>query len=104
MNDQDQWSTVSEESPTKIVFDTIGDVFTGTFKGKLHIEPPDGEDPFDVLTFRDDAGEFCSMGGYKLMQAFEEIPRETYCRITYVKNVDTGQPSPMKDFRVETRS
>jgi hypothetical protein len=104
--DTEGWEVASEEQPTMMVFDTLGDQFTGIYLGRKHIVPDDSEkDEFDQDLFQDPStGElFAVNSGYNLRRALEEIEPGKTCRLTYVKNVDTGQPSPMKSFRVETR-
>lgn len=98
-----QWETIAEESGTRIIFDTIGDQFEGTYLATTLIEP-DGSEAFKQQRFRGaDGGIYVTNGGYKLREAFDEIPGGAYVRITYVADIDVGRSAPMKDFRVETR-
>jgi hypothetical protein len=97
-----EWEVAVDENPSTVIFDTIGDQFIGTFERAQMIELPDsGGEEFCQLQFRNADGFFGINAGYKLSQAFSKIDPGTMCRITYVKDIDTGQPSPMKDFRVE---
>lgn len=106
---EDEWETVAEESGEKMKFETVGDEFIGTYEGLTHIVPKkEGtteEDEFDQLLFRDGNGKLYALNaGYKLLEAFtgEAAPEKgSRVKLTYVGNVDTGQPSPMKDFRVQ---
>lgn len=106
---EDEWETVAEESGEKMKFETVGDEFIGTYEGLTHIVPKkEGtteEDEFDQLLFRDGNGKLYALNaGYKLLEAFtgENAPATgSRVKLTYVGNVDTGQPSPMKDFRVQ---
>jgi hypothetical protein len=98
--DQVQWFTHTQETGDQIVFDTIGDVFVGMFTGK-QVAQKDGDD-FTILSFTGTDGKpYQTNAGWKLEQAFEDIPPQTIVRLTYVKDIDTGQPSPLKDFRVD---
>lgn len=95
-----EWQTVVQESGDQIIFDTLGDVFIGLFTGK-QVANKDGE-PFTILTFTGaDAKPYQTNAGWKLESAFEDIDAGEIVRITYVKDVDTGQASPMKDFRID---
>jgi hypothetical protein len=98
-----KWQTAVQETGTQIVFDTIGDTFIGMFTGKRHAVN-DGED-FTILTFTGTDGEaYQTNAGWKLSEGFSDIPSGTIVRIKYVKDVETGSPSPMKDFRVDVAS
>lgn len=101
-----EWETISEESPTKVIFDTPGDVFIGEFVGLRHITPDNGkDDPFDVFVFvgRDDA-QYSINTSYRLIEGMKNVPEGAMCRITYTKDVVTGRGlNPMKDFRVDVR-
>lgn len=101
-----EWETIAEESGEKLKFDTVGQKFIGTYEGISHITPKDTEkEEFDQLLFRDPSGKLCALNaGYKLLETFsgEGAPAKgTLVRLTYVGDVQTGQPSPMKDFRVD---
>lgn len=107
----DEWEfeTVVEESPTMVVFDTIGDVFIGQYVGTEHIDPNNGKDePFDRYNFRGRDGELYAVNkSYKLAQAMEDkdIQPETWVRITYIKDIPTDRKlNPMKDFRIDVRT
>lgn len=107
------WTTVSDtseqEPESKIVFDQIGDEFTGYFLGTRVVEPADiTEKPFSQARFEgvDEQGEktgtvyFTNMG-YSLRQGLKDVRAGSLVRITYVADTDTGQASPMKEFRIE---
>jgi hypothetical protein len=98
--DTNSWETVADETPDRIIFDTLGDQFVGTYEGEMLVDLDDGEQG-KYLTFRNADGYFCTSAGYKLDQAFQKISVGSLVRLTYVKNVDTGQPTPMKDMKVE---
>jgi len=95
-----RWSVHTQETGDQIVFDTVGDQFIGMFNGSQKAEK-DGEE-FIILTLTGTDGKpYQTNAGWKLEGAFSDIPSGTVVRITYVKDIDTGQPSPMKDFRVD---
>lgn len=100
----DEWTDVGSETPTRVVFDTIGDEFIGTYNERRTITPNES-DPFDILVFTGTDGNLYSMSGFKLLQTFEDIDPGTQCRILYTKDVPIkGQVSPMKDFKVQVKS
>ena len=100
------WTTVEDESPTMVEFDTPGDVFVGVKQGYQHVTfTDDGEEQeFDICLFRIDGDDtlYGIAPGFKLERALSSVPDGTLTRITYKKQIDTGRPSPMKDFKVET--
>jgi hypothetical protein len=98
-----EWDTVQKESPIGVTFEKFGDVFIGKYTGVEKIIP-DKDDPFEILTFEDDRGKRYSISpSYKLQRAFYLVPEGSWCRITYVSNIDTGKAEPMKDYRVDVR-
>lgn len=105
-----QWEIVREESPDKIVFDTINDQLIGRFVGRQIVEPTEEnglENPFTVLTWRDalvngERMDYVSTNaGHALEVAFANVPFDVVTRVTLIKKTDVGQPSKMNDFRVE---
>jgi len=95
-----EWHTAVQETGDQIVFDTIGDEFVGMFNGPQTAEK-EGEE-FTILTFEGTDGKpYQTNAGWKLERAFVDIPTGTVVRITYVKDIDVNQPSPLKDFRVD---
>lgn len=101
---EDEWETTQEESPTRVVFDTPGDIFVGRYEGTLHIAP-EGKDEFDVFTFRGENGERYAINtSYRLLEAMEDVQPGQWVRLTYVKDIETRRGlNPLKDFRVQVR-
>lgn len=101
-----EWETVHEEAADQIVFDTLGDAYTGEYLGSELISFTDKkgeEQSFTQLKFRDKEGLKGINAGYELRKAFDGIPQGAIVRVVYIKNVPiTGQESPMKSFRVDT--
>lgn len=100
-----QFQTHVAETGDQIVFDTIGDTFTGIYTG-YEIGCKDGgteADEFTVLQFRGEDGKpYQTNAGWKLRKAFvNRVDSGSLVRITYVKDVATNSVQPMKDFRVE---
>lgn len=103
------WEMVEEESPSRVIFDAIGDIFIGQFKSKIHIdqEPdPKGKDmSFDLWTFRGRDGALYAINdSYKMTIAMEKVKLDDWCRITYIKDIPTNKGNPVKDLRVERKS
>lgn len=103
------WDTVSEEAPTRVIMDTIGDTFVGMYQGMEHIErepSADGTDQsFDQFLFKGRDGEKYSIyESFDLKEAMEKVEVGQWCRIQYLKDVKTGRNlNPMKSFRVDVR-
>ena len=105
----DEWETASEESPTRITFDQIGDVFTGIKTGSQEL--PGDDAPYTQYLFRAvgmtklgiEDGELCGINESYKLKPLGEIEDGKMCRIEYVKDVEVGRPQPMKDFRIQTK-
>jgi hypothetical protein len=90
---------LAQETGEQVVFEHFGDSVTLLFTGIEHVSTE--ESRFDILTFLDADGKPYQLNaGWRLENIFRDIPPNTVTTITYVKDVDTGNPSPMKDFRV----
>lgn len=117
--DDYEWTTVHEEAPDQIVFDTVGDKYIGEYLGHEVIDPHDEKDPdkrFIQLRFRDPEGLKVTNAGYELRETYVEIlsvdggewktrdriPPGTLCHNELKKLVQVDQASPMKSFRVNT--
>lgn len=107
------WSTVSDasaqEPEVKIVFDTLGDEFTGIYLGFRVVEPAGiTESPYRQARFqgvtedgeKTDTVYFTNMG-FSLREGLKDVRAGSLVRITYTDDLDTGQASPMKGFRIE---
>lgn len=103
----DGWVTVSEPEvdETKIVFDTIGDEFIGTYLGMRSIVNEDGK--FTQLRFKgigEAEGEiFFTNANYSLNKSFTKVRPGRVVRVTFVEEKDTGQDSPMRIFQVDVK-
>lgn len=111
----EEWETAVPESGTPIKFNKVGDTFTGRYLGSSVIAFDDNGTPktFNQHQFvNEDSGEvFTLNGGYKLDLGFlgdtekqvAGIPVGKVVRITHTGTVDTGQPAPMKDYKIEVK-
>lgn len=101
----DEWTTVADETPAQVIFDTVGDVFVGTYVEKRHIvNPNDPEQQWDQFVFRGEDGDLYGVNSsYSIAKGMESVQPGKVTRLTYIKDVNVGRPSPMKDFKVETK-
>jgi hypothetical protein len=106
------WQTISEAAPTRISFDTDGDVFIGTYEGEKEIAPPN-MDAFSVYLFHAadgneglEDGELVAINQYyDLQEAMSKVSPGTLCRIERVKTVETKRnQNPMVSFLVQTKA
>lgn len=98
------WKTVSEDEvdETKIVFDTVGDVFVGRYLGTRNLSNSDGG--YTQIRFQgEDGAHYFTNANYSLQKSFTDMRPGTTCRVTFVSEKDTGQRSPMRVFRVDVR-
>lgn len=103
-DDGERWETVQDETPDRLIFDTIGDTYVGLFLGIEHIIPEsDPEEDFYQAQFYDDESPKVIAGGFSLMRALQKVDIGRECRMMYVKDIDTGKKDPMKDFKVWAR-
>jgi hypothetical protein len=107
--DTSGWGLVHDEAPDQLKFEEIGEEYVLIYVGQEEIFPPatprqieKNEDPgsFIQLHFRCLGKPIVSNAGYELRMAFADVPACTWVRLKYVKNVDTGEASPMKSFKV----
>lgn len=104
-----EWDTVKEAAPSKMIFDTIGDVFIGQYLGIEHVAlelNAKGEDPsFDQYIFRGRDGERYSIAqSFDLQKAMNDVEESKWVRLEYVKDVATGTgKNDMKSFKVSVR-
>lgn len=97
-----QWETVNSPDDTpqsKIVFDTIGDEFTGTFQGERVIPSQDGD--YTQYLFENELGRCFVNANYSLREGMRHVRKGNLVRITFTSEVDTGQESLMKQYQVQ---
>ena len=97
-----EWKAI--ELPEIVKFDTKGDAMEGTYLRTEVIGK--GEDAFEVFVFEhedDNDGLWSTAASAGLAPLMRDIKPGTYCRVSYLDDRDTGQPSPMKVMKVETR-
>lgn len=108
-NDAEEWDTVVDEAPIRIIMDTVGDAFIGDYDGVEHIpaeqniskDHPEGE-AFDLITFRGlDGRRYALNKSVKLERAMEAIEVGSRVRVTLMKEIPTDRGNPMKDYKVD---
>jgi len=107
--DDDGWQEITEEFPTRVQFDVIGDEFIGTFLKTESIEDGYGK-TFLVWQFHDcivngqpalDPKELYSVGQTaRLKPTMKTVRPGRRVRMRYVADIPTNHDSPMKDIRV----
>lgn len=103
-NEEFEWVTVSDPATAtadiKMVFEVIGDEFTGIWEGFRNIGS--GENAYKQARFSDDEGStyFCN-SNYSLTEALSKVRIKSRVRVTYSGDLDTGQESPMRVFKVD---
>lgn len=97
-NGDDGFTEVTGES--QLVFDTIGDEWTGRFMGLDQIGSKGmWQAHFDGIG--ELAGEsYFTNAGYDLRKKLEKIPAKYIVKLRYDSDLPTGQDKPMKVFRV----
>lgn len=98
------WTTVSQEETqeTKVVFDMVGDEFTGKYLGTRMVDSSDPtERPYQQARLERNGELFFMNTNHSLRAGLKDVRAGSLIRITYTDNFDTGQASPMKIFRVE---
>lgn len=97
----DDWQTVSEDETdeTKIVFDTIGDVFIGEYLGSRVIESEDGK--FTQFRFKKGDEVYFTNAGYSLLRGMQKVRIGQMTRLLFKSERDTGQDSPMRIMQVD---
>lgn len=106
----DEWEfeTVVDETPARVIFDNVGDTFVGQYVEMLHVEQePDKngvDQSFDLYVFRGRDGNLYSINrSFKMEKAMGKVEIGDWCRITFVKEIDSNKGNPMKDLKVEVR-
>jgi hypothetical protein len=100
----DEWAVVSEgssEPEIKIVFDTIGDQFIGTYLGMREMDNDQGK--YKQARFETDQGIFFTNANYSMKDGLKSVRIGTVVRLTYKDDMDTGQSQPMRVFSVEAK-
>ncbi len=105
-----EWDLQHEESPDQIIFNEIGDEYTGLYLGAevIHFETTDKktgdvqDNEFTQHRFRDPGGITVINGGWELNSELVKIAADTMVRIRLMKLVDVGQNDPMKSYRIWT--
>lgn len=93
-----EWEDVPQEG--QIVFEKVGDEYIGTFQGWSETER--NAIPQAHFVGQDGVAAFLNVGA-SLKQQLKGIKKGTLCRLVWESERDTGQDSPMRVFRVQTK-
>jgi hypothetical protein len=106
------FEVIKDEAGDQLVFEEIGDSYTGEFLGtetitftKADENGEMKEESFLQIRFRDPSGPKVINAGYELEKLFTsgDIPIHSINRLTLANKVDMGKgKNPMLSFRVET--
>jgi hypothetical protein len=97
------WTLVHDEAPDQLKFEQIGEEYDLIYMDQEEIDPQDDKDPdkrFTQLQFRYERRPVVHNAGYEMREAFASMPKRTWVRVRYVKDVDVKAASPMKSFKV----
>jgi hypothetical protein len=100
---QVEWTTVAEDAgdEEKFSFDIPGDNLIGIYLGHRNQSNDNGNYVQLRVQGTDDVIYFVN-ANYSLQTAMRSVRPGTLVRITYTGDKDTGQPSPMRLFKVES--
>lgn len=87
-------------APIQFKFKKPGDSIIGRFVGMKTFQDTENK-YFTVIILDTGNGEMSSIGGAYLVNQFERYPAGVVTKVTYKNDIDTGQPSPMKNFTIE---
>lgn len=105
----DDWEFETvHETATRVLFDTVGDVFIGQYEGIEHIEPDaDADnkfDPFDLINFRGRDGKLYAVNtSHNLTKAMEKVEKGQWVRITFTSETPSKKGNALKNFTVDVR-
>jgi hypothetical protein len=99
----DEFVTVSDgaaEPETKVVFEVLGDSFTGDdYLGLRTVPSPEGS--YQQARFKNGDETFFVNANHSLREGLRTVRQHSRVRITWVDELDTGQAQPMRVFKVE---
>lgn len=93
-----EWEDVPQES--QIIFEKVGDEYIGTFQGWSETER--NAIPQAHFVGQDGVAAFLNVGA-SLKQQLKSVKKGTLCRLIWESERDTGQDTPMRVFRVQTK-
>lgn len=99
-----EFDVIADESPVRVVFEGEGDTFIGQYEGIRHVEPDNGDDPFDLFVFRGRDERLYSVNvSTKLERVITDEHIGKWMRIELIKLIPAKKGNPFKDFRVSIR-
>jgi hypothetical protein len=99
----DEFTIVSDgtqEPETKVVFEVIGDTFTGDdYLGMRTVPSPDGN--YQQARFKNGEDIYFLNANHSLREGLKTVRIHSRVRLTWTDELDTGQAQPMRVFMVE---
>lgn len=100
------FEVVDRGAATTVTFDNIGDAFVGIYEYTTLVEVTDKktgeiEKIAQAMFTGADGNPYCIFPGASLERGLRRLTGGDWVRITYERDVPTGQPSPMKSYVVE---
>lgn len=99
---KDEWTVVSEGTAvaeTKMVFESFGDCFVGTYLGMREIPSPEGA--YYQARFEADGEKYFTNANYSLRDGLSKVRNGSRVRVTLTDEQDTGMENAMRVYRVE---
>ena len=96
-SDDGDWLDVKEE--LQLSFENVGERFTGKFLGWSETKTGIAQAHFQA-----ENGDWFTNVGESLKRQLKQIQIGQLVRITYTGDLDVGQASPMKQFRVQYKN
>jgi hypothetical protein len=95
------FEVVSRGAAEPVKFGSHGDTFVGIFEDSEDMVDDDGK-AFTAATFTGANGKpYVIFPGAILERGLRKVKPKQWVKITYVGDVDTGKPSPLKSYIVE---
>lgn len=101
VNDDDTWTDVPDDK--QIILENIGDTFTGVYLGMEPVNYSSGN-AGKIAHFEIDGTPCFINAGRDLQRKLEKVPLKALTRVTWTDNLDTGQDTPMRVFKVQHRA
>src|SRR5882762_10512170 len=105
-SDEWEFEAVVNDSPTVVIFDTIGDQFVGMYKGMQRVEARTADrEAYERFAFTGrDGGRYAIAKSRVLDELMRKVPMGTWVRITFVGEIPQSKGfNAMKDFTVEVK-
>jgi hypothetical protein len=98
----DEWETVAE-ARSKMIFDTDGDEYVGTWEGFDTITDPNTDEKYLYANFRNaDGTPVTTSASYQLERGLQSVPVGKRVKLTRTGQTDMGKgKNPMTNFKIQ---